>query len=138
MSADVPLDPALMPGLPPKLRGQSHLALTRVVLVKGALQELQGRIEVHDLEDLDERATRLGSYAVTFAPTSGDPTGVIQDLDGPLSVAGTLRLTRQGGFEVEGTVAPKSGAPAELTDNLRYLGSPDAAGRRQFSLSGTF
>ncbi len=139
VDADVPLDPALMPGLPPKLRGQSHLALTRVVLVKGALQELQGRIEVHDLMDLDGRATRLGSYAVTFAPTEGDPSGVIQDLDGPLSVTGTLLLIGKGsGFKVEGTVAPKPGAPAELTDNLRYLGSPDAAGRRQFSLEGTF
>ncbi|HEY2807300.1 MAG TPA: type II secretion system protein N [Steroidobacteraceae bacterium] len=138
LSAEVPLDPALMPGLPPQLRGQAHLALTRVVLAKGALQELQGRIEVHDLEDRSGRTTRLGSYAVTFAPTAGDPTGVIKDLDGPLSVAGTLRLTRQGGFDVQGTVAPRPDAPAELTDNLRYLGSPDAAGRRQFSLSGTF
>jgi hypothetical protein len=138
VNADVPLDPKLMPGLPPQLRGQSHLALTRLVLVKGALKQLQGRIEVHDLEDLSGRATRLGSYAVTFAPTEADPTGVIKDLDGPLSVAGTLRLTPQGGFEVEGTVAPRPGAPQELTDNLRYLGSPDASGRRQFSLSGTF
>ena len=56
-----------------------------------------------------------------------EPTGQIKDLDGPLSVQGTLRLTRQGGFEVQGTVAPKPGAPTKLTDNLRFLGSPDAA-----------
>ena len=138
LNADLPLDPRLMPGLPPGLRGQAHLALALVALEAGTLKRLEGRIEVRDLQDLDGRATRLGSYAATFAPTAGEPTGVIKDLDGPLSVEGTLRLTRQGGFEVQGTVAPRPGAPAELTDNLRFLGSPDASGRRQFALSGTF
>jgi hypothetical protein len=138
LSADLPLDPKLMPGLPPGLRGQAHLALALLELEHNALKRLQGRIEVHDLEDHDGRATQLGSYVVTFPPGDGEPNGQIRDLDGPLSVQGTLRLTRQGGFEVQGTVAPKPGAPANLTDNLRFLGSPDAGGRRQFSLSGTF
>jgi general secretion pathway protein N len=138
LSADLPLDPKLMPGLPPGLRGQAHLALALVALEGGTLRRLVGRIEVHDLEDFDGGTTRLGSYVATFAPTDGDPTGLIRDLDGPLSVEGTLRLTRQGGFEVQGTVAPRPGAPAGLTDNLRFLGSPDAGGRRPFSLSGTF
>jgi general secretion pathway protein N len=138
LTADLPLDPKLMPGLPSGLRGQAHLALALVALEAGTLKRLEGRIEVHDLEDLDGRSTRLGSYVATFAPTDGEPTGVIKDLEGPLSVEGTLRLTRQGGFEVQGTVAPRPGAPTELTDNLRFLGSPDAGGRRQFSLSGTF
>lgn len=135
---ELPLDPKLMPGLPPGLRGQAHLALDLLELERGALTHLQGRIEVHDLEDRDGRVTALGSYAVVFPPTEGEPTGQIKDLDGPLSVDGTLRLTRQGGFDVQGTVAPKPGAPADLTDNLRFLGSPDAGGRRQFALSGTF
>ncbi len=138
LTGDLPLDPKLMPGLPPGLRGQAHLALALVALEGGRLKRLEGRIEVHDLTDLDGHATRLGSYVATFAPTEADPTGVIKDLDGPLSVEGTLRLTPQGGFEVQGTVAPRPGAPAELTDNLRFLGSPDAGGRRPFSLSGTF
>jgi general secretion pathway protein N len=138
LNADLPLDPHLLPGLPPALRGQAHLALARLELERGALTHLEGRIEVHDLEDRDGRATRLGSYVLTFAPTAGDPVGQIRDLGGPLAVEGTLHLTRQGGFEVEGMVAPRADAPKELTDNLRFLGSPDASGRRPFSLSGTF
>jgi general secretion pathway protein N len=138
LSAELPLDPKLMPGLPPGMRGQAHLALTLAEVEHSVLTRLQGRIEVHDLQDHSGRATALGSYVVVFPPAQGEPTGQIKDLDGPLSVNGTLRLTGQGGFDVQGTVAPKPGAPTELTDNLRFLGSPDARGQRQFALSGTF
>ena len=64
--------------------------------------------------------------------------GQIRDLDGPLERARYAALTRQGGYEVEGVVAARAGASPALIDNLRYLGTPDAAGRRPFSLSGTF
>lgn len=138
LSADLPLDPTYMRGLPAGVRGQARLRLSLAEFENNALTRLQGRIEVHDLENRDGRATRLGSYALDFPAVAGEPTGKLKDLDGPLSVDGTLRLTRQGGFDVQGTVAPRPGAPAELTDNLRFLGSPDPSGRRQFSLSGTF
>ncbi len=138
LDADLPLDPKLLPGLPPGLRGQAHLGLSLVELEHGMLTRLQGRIEVHDLQDHSGHDTPLGSYSLSFAPTAGDPVGQIKDLGGPLAVEGTVKLTRQGGFEVDGTVAPRADAPKDLTDNLRFLGSPDASGRRPFSLSGTF
>ena len=102
------------------------------------LTELQGRIEVHDLEDRSGNATPLGSYVVDFPGGGPEPVGKLHDLDGPLALEGTLRLTRQGGFELEGMVAPRANAPPELVNNIRFFGSPDASGRRPFSLSGTF
>lgn len=62
----------------------------------------------------------------------------MRDTGGPLSVSGTLRLTRAGGFDVQALVAPRADAPPELLNNLRFLGSPDASGRREFSMSGSF
>jgi len=47
-------------------------------------------------------------------------------------------LTPAPGFELEGFIAARNGAPPELVNSLRFLGSPDATGRRPFSLSGTF
>jgi general secretion pathway protein N len=137
VQASLPLDPRILPGLPAGLRGQAQLALARVQLEHGIVTALQGRIEVHDLESRDGPA-HLGSYALDFPASTGEPTGKLRDLDGPLSVDGELKLTRQGGFEIQGSVAPKPGAPPELSNQLRYLGSPDASGRRAFSLSGTF
>ncbi len=136
--ADLPLDPALVPGLPADLHGRAHLDLALAQFEHGVITDLQGRIEAHDLEDRSGGATPLGSYVVTFPGGSAEPTGKLRDLDGPLAVEGTLRLTPQPGFELEGLVAPRAGAAPELVNNIRYLGSPDATGRRPFSVAGTF
>ncbi|HET7755801.1 MAG TPA: type II secretion system protein N [Steroidobacteraceae bacterium] len=137
LRADLPLDPALLPQLPRNLHGRAHAALALVRIEHGALSEIQGRIEAHDLEERTVRATPLGNYAVSFPGGSGEPTGRVQDLGGPLAVQGTLRLTRERGYVLEGQVTARPGAPPELAANLAYLGSPDALGRRPFSLTGT-
>ena len=136
--ADLPLDPKIIPSVPPELSGRAHLDLALVRVEHAALSELQGRIEVHDLEDRSGNATPLGSYVVEFPGGGAEPVGKLHDLDGPLALEGTLHLTRQGGFELEGMVAPRANAPPELVNNIRFFGSPDASGRRPFSLSGTF
>ena len=137
--ADVPLDPAVIPNIPPTVRGHAHLDLALARIEHGAITELQGRIEARDLEDRSGADTPLGSYVVTFAGGGGgEPTGKLRDLEGPLAVEGTLRLTREPGFDLEGLVAARPGAPPELVNNIRFLGSPDASGRRTFSVAGTF
>lgn len=136
--ADFPLDRKLIPALPPTLQGRAHVDLALVQLQHGVITQLQGRIEAHDLVDRSGARTPLGSYVVTFPGGSGDPVGQLRDLEGPLALEGTLHLTREPGFEVEGLIAARPDAPPELVNNLRLLGSADAAGRRPFSLSGTF
>jgi len=138
LTAALPLDPTLLPGLPATLRGNASLDLSLAELTHGIATQLQGTIEVRNLEDHAGNRTPLGSYSVRFPGGEGEPVGQIRDLGGPLSVTGTLKLTHQGGYEVEGLVAARPDAPPELINNMRYLGSPDAAGRRPFSLSGTF
>jgi len=136
--ADFPLDRKLISAVPPAVQGRAHLDLALVQVQRGVITQLQGRIEAHDLVERSGASTPLGSYVVTFPGGSGDPVGQLHDLEGPLSLEGTLHLTRQGGFELEGLIAARPGAPPELVNNLRFLGSPDASGRRPFSLSGTF
>jgi hypothetical protein len=138
LMADLPLDPALLPAVPPNLHGRAHVALALVQVQHGIIRQLQGRIEARDLEERSGNNTALGSYSVSFPGGSGDPVGTLRDLEGPLAVEGTLRLTPAPGFELEGVIAARRGAPPELVNNLRFLGSPDATGRRPFSLSGTF
>jgi general secretion pathway protein N len=136
VSATLPLDPRLLPGVPATLHGNARIDLALARLEHGVLKELKGTVEAHDLVDTSGQRTPLGSYAVSFP--GGDTTGQLHDLDGPLAVEGTLKLTPQPGFEVQGLVATRNGAPQELINNIRFLGSPDASGRRPFSLSGSF
>jgi hypothetical protein len=136
--ADLPLDPKLIPGVPPNLHGRAHAELALLTIQRGIITDLKGRIEAHDLEDRSGANTPLGSYVVIFPGGGNEPVGKLHDLDGPLALEGTLRLTRQPGFELEGLIAARRGAPPELVNNIQWLGSPDASGRRPFSLSGTF
>jgi Type II secretion system (T2SS), protein N len=137
--ADLPLDPRLLPGLPQTLHGSAHAELALAQVRQGVLTQLEGRIEARNLEDRSGGAdTPLGSYLVTFPGGSGQPIGKLRDLEGPVALEGTLRLTPQPGFELEGQIAPRQGASPELVNNIRFLGSPDASGRRPFAISGTF
>ena len=136
--ADLPLDPNILPAVPATLHGQVHADLALLELKGALITDLKGTVEARNLEDHSGQVTPLGSYLVTFPGGAGEPVGQLRDTGGPLSVSGTLRLTQAGGFDVQAWVAPRPDAPPELASNLRYLGSPDASGRRQFSMSGSF
>lgn len=135
---DFRLDPRQIPHLPPQLRGNVHTDLALVRLEHGRIAELKGRIEAHDLSQRTGHVTPLGNYALTFPGGGTEPVGTLVDLGGPLAVRGTLRLTNQPGYVLEGQVAARADAAPELVGNLQFLGSPDAEGRRPFSIAGTF
>lgn len=135
--ADLKLDPQQIPRVPPQLRGSMHTDLALVRLEHGRIAELKGRIEAHDLTQRTGHVTPLGSYAVSFPGGGTEPVGMLTDLGGPLAVQGTLRLTNQPGYVLEGLVAARAGAAPELVATLNFLGSPDGSGRRPFSIAGT-
>lgn len=135
---DFRLDPRQIPHLPPQLRGNVHTDLALVRLEHGRIAELKGRIEAHDLSQRTGHVTPLGNYALTFPGGGTEPVGTLVDLGGPLAVRGTLRLTNQPGYVLEGQVAARADAAPELVGNLEFLGSPDTEGRRPFSIAGTF
>jgi len=49
-----------------------------------------------------------------------------------------LTLSPGRSFDLQGTVAPRDGAPPDLVRSLEFLGPADSDGRRQFGVSGTF
>jgi general secretion pathway protein N len=141
LTADLPLDRALIPQLPAGLSGQLKTNLALLQIEKGALTAVQGDLEVHDLVTVDNgQSLRVGAYRVSFpaADAAKEPVGKLISLDGPLDVEGTLRLTRPPGFVAQGLVKAHADAPPNLVQSIAYLGSPDPQGRRQFSVENTF
>jgi general secretion pathway protein N len=137
VQANTPFDQTLKALLPPlrSLSGSANANIAYARVVKHIVTQIQGRIEVHGLSDQDRNGvTELGSYSVTFpGGGSGDPTGELRDLGGPLAIQGTLRIMQnQPGVELQGYVTPRAEAAPDLRHQLEYLGSPDAQGRRQF------
>jgi general secretion pathway protein N len=140
IQADFPLDRELTAGLPANfqgLRGKLRAQIAHLRVDGPRIRAVEGIVEAHDLTNGPQS---WGSYSITFPPpTTGDPLGQIRDLgNGPLAVEGTLRLTPEPGFDLEGLVTARPTASPDLARDIQYLGSPDAQGRRPFSLAGTF
>ena len=141
LKARLPLDPQLVPGLPPNTRGTTIVDVAKLVIAQGKLAELRGVIEARDLQDVGANAMSLGSYSLSFdgpVPDDGSLTGRLVDLVGPLAVGADLTVTAAPGYRIEGTVAVRPEAPDRLRRQLEILGPADAGGRRPFALEGTF
>ena len=139
LTASLPLDPKVLPAVPPTLTGALHLDLALAKVTRtGVVTGLKGRIEASDLVDHSGYVTPLGNFAVTFPGGDAQPTGDLQDLGGPLAVEGRLVLTPQPGYDLSGYVTPRASATPPLINAIQFLGSPDAQGRRQFAMSGTY
>lgn len=139
LQATLPLDAALLPGVPRGWAGQLQLALTSAQFVHGKPAGLLGTIAVRELRQLDPPLP-FGNYTLRFATppdASGQQRGELRDAGGPLAIAGTLQLGSDGQYELEGTVAARADAPQDLAGSLALLGPADASGRRPFSLAGT-
>lgn len=141
LSGEVQLGYAFVERLAPNLRGRLALNLSEVVVRNRWVRSLRGDIVVDGLQQTHPQALALGSYRIQFdAPpdAAGRLVGKLQDSGGPLDVSGTLALLAEPGYELTGSVATRADAPQVLADQIRFLGSPDAAGRRQFAQSETF
>jgi general secretion pathway protein N len=131
----VPLDRQWFPQLSTLPGANADLDIASLHFDGRRLTSLVGRIDVHGVRS---GGSLLGDYRLLFTGGADEPVARVSDLGGPLSVEGTLRLTREPGYVLEGRVAARPGAPPEIVKELPYLGSPDAQGRRPFSVAGTF
>ena len=137
--AQFELSPDLLPSFPEGWQGQVQLNLAALSVAAGHLKSLQGTVDIASLRQ-QSPAMALGSYQLDFAPSTDAADAVVgqlRDTAGPLSVAGTLRYTAAGGYEINGTVAARGEATPDLAKAVEYLGEADGQGRRQFSLAGT-
>ena len=139
LQAQLPLDPPLVPELSSGYSGDVSVNLAYVRVAKNVVQAVEGSIESNALVEKSSR-TALGSYSVSFPKAAGDaePVGEVTSLDGPVDFQGTLRLTREPGWAVNGKIRLKPETPPRLAQQLAYLGTPDADGSRPLSLEGTF
>lgn len=141
LTFDLPLTSVLVSSLPAGAHARLAGTVARIDWNGKYVDTLQGELRVLDFMSAQGQA--FGSYQATFAPDANagpaaPPTAVVHDLGGPLALAATLQLTHDPGYLLQGEVAARPSAPPQFADQLKYLGTPDASGRRPFSLSGTF
>jgi hypothetical protein len=143
LTAQLPLDPALIARMDRDKLGNLALDLKRVAFAGGRqLRALQGVVEVRDFRVTGAKPLELGSYRVTFpgeVAADGSIKGAIEDLGGPYRVLGTLTVTPQrSAYEISGRIAGRS-PQAELNVRDITFGAPlDGEGMRTFGTDGTW
>ncbi len=142
LQATVPMPGPFSP-LPPGWSGQLALDVAQASLRNSHIASLEGVITARQLHS-EQPTADLGSFELRFpgngtaAESRSSPMiGALRDLEGPLSVQATVTLTPNGAYELEGSLAARPDAAAELQQLLQMLGPADAQGRRPFSLAGT-
>jgi hypothetical protein len=137
--SDLALSSAVSPNVPEGVRAKIKTDIESMRVQGNVIRELAGTVEIRELVKSDLQQPQLGDYLLTFpAVASGaapaDPMATVQTLAGPWDVSGTLRLTADPGFAIEGWIKAKAG---HSIDGMESLGPADAAGRRPFSIAGT-
>jgi general secretion pathway protein N len=140
LRADMPIDTGFLPLFPSGWSGRLQLALTRLDFSAGHLVAIHGTVTALSLAQL-RPPMPFGSYELHFADTprsDGAISGELRDLGGPLAVTGTLLVRHGSEYVLSGSAAARADASPELAKAIEFLGPPDAQGRRQYSLAGSF
>lgn len=116
--------------------GNVSVQLEDVELVDGWPTQLRGRVAVSSLLVKALAATPLGDFRAEFQSDDETIVGSVEDMSGMLDVAATLTLDADRSYSLIGQVGPTPTASTSVVEQLRFLGSPDARGLREFRLEG--
>ncbi|HEY4368558.1 MAG TPA: type II secretion system protein N [Steroidobacteraceae bacterium] len=143
LTATVPLSalpPAFFPG---GWSGTLNLRMADLTIDHGWPASATGTIEAVDLTGPARKPANVGSYKIAF-PAPGQAAGkdalvgALTDMGGPLQITGKVQLKTDRSYLIDGLIAATPAAPRDVANMLQFLGTPDAQGRRPFSLAGTF
>ena len=128
----------------PALGGQVSLTIDELQLIDNWPRRLIGQGDIRNLSSpLMGRgaADLIGNVSIVFDTATETEvetiTGRITDAGGPLEIKGELLLTPPGNYDVDTRIKTRPGAPKDLVNNLRFLGSPEADGNYVFKIAGS-
>lgn len=119
------------------VEGDLNLQFSTLVLTEGTPTEIEGTVGISGLVLRALAPTALGDYRAQFQTEDGVIAGSVEDVSGVLDLDGNLMVDRDRAYSFVGQVAAGPAAPSAVVEQLRYLGSPDPQGRREFRFEGT-
>ena len=120
-----------------RIDGTVNIQLQSLVLKNGWPIEAEGSIGVGNLSAGAAGPDSLGNFLAEITTEDSGIVGLVEDAGAVLDVTGTLLLTDDRSYSLVGYVGANSDTPASINQNLRFLGSPDQNGQRQFRFEGT-
>ena len=119
------------------IEGDVSLRFEELVIQGGVPVEAVGTVNIANLVSRYISPSPLGDYRAEFQTAGDGVLGSVQALSGVLELEGsTIKLTKDGEYEFAGKVLAKPAAPAAVEQILKFLGTPDARGFRDFMFPG--
>ena len=117
--------------------GDLNLNFDSFVMQNGLPVDVSGALTVANVYVPDLSAGVLGDFRADFRTVDGQVSAIVDDLSGVLDIAGEITIAPDGSYSLVGDVAARPSAPPSIEQQLRYLGSPDPQGMRQFRFEGS-
>lgn len=119
------------------VEGDMSVQFRRLTIAEGFPVTADGTVNISGLVLRALAPSALGDFRAVFQTDDGVISAVVEDVSGVLDVNGSLVLQRDRTYAFVGQVAPGPDAPAAVVEQLRFLGSPDEQGRREFRFEGS-
>ena len=120
----------------PGIEGSTRFDFPLVRLENGFPTAADGTVEIRGLVARGLSQAPLGDFRAVLASSDASISGSIEDLAGVLDIAGSLRIGANRTYLLTGLVAPTPETPEGIVNQLRFLGSPNERGQRQFRFEG--
>jgi general secretion pathway protein N len=120
----------------PGLAGNATLRFKRLQFVDGLPVAADGFVEVLDLMIPVIHQSSIGGYRVEFFTQQDEVVASVEDTDGVVDLAGSLRIAADRSYRFLGRVASKPETPDNMRQQMRLLGSVDARGQYELRLEG--
>ena len=120
-----------------RIDGTINISLQKLVLENGWPTKAEGSVDISNLLAGAVGPDSLGNFHADITTEESGIIGLVEDAGAVLDVAGTLRLEGDRSYSLVGSVAANSETPPTISQNLRFLGSPDQDGQRQFRFEGS-
>lgn len=118
------------------LAGDISAQIDGLIVEDGLPVEADGTVALSNLVIRPLAPSVLGDFQATIETADGVIRGDVEDLSGVLDVTGTVELRPDRTYSFTGLIGTRPDAPATVDQQLQYLGSADADGRRRFRLEG--
>jgi general secretion pathway protein N len=119
------------------IEGDVSVQFRRLAFAGGFPVSADGSVSISGLVLRALAPSALGDFRAVFQTNDGVISAVVEDASGVLDVNGNLVLQSDRTYSFVGQVAPNANAPAAVVEQLRFLGSPDQQGRREFRFEGS-
>ncbi|MDH3747614.1 MAG: type II secretion system protein N [Gammaproteobacteria bacterium] len=118
------------------LRGSANAEFESLTLKDGVPVEAVGSVVVTDLLVPLAALIPIGGFKAEFFTQQDGVVASVEDTEAAIDLAGRLLLSEDRSYEFLGQLAPKPDTPAQLKNQLQFLGSADERGQYELRLEG--